>query len=77
MRTEYNNPVSYFLSLGNKSEIPVNKLIGKQIKIEFQKQINCIACNTVTKTSFHQGYCYSCFISLPQTDEGILKPEKD
>ncbi len=76
MRTEGTDPVFYFLTIGN-TEISMNELIGKHIKIEYKNQINCISCNSITNKSFHQGYCYSCFVSLPQTDEGVLRPEKD
>jgi hypothetical protein len=76
MRSIFENPVKYFLQCGD-SEIELNNLIGKKIKIEYQNRINCISCGALTKTSFCQGYCYSCFTSLPQCDEGVLNPEKD
>ncbi|MDR2010061.1 MAG: DUF2797 domain-containing protein [Bacteroidales bacterium] len=76
MRTTGSNPVSYFLTVGD-IEISMNDLIGKQINIKYKNQINCINCNSITNKSFHQGYCYSCFVSLPQADEGVLHPEKD
>lgn len=76
MRTEAIRPVSYHLQLNDK-DISVNDLIDKKISIQYQHKINCIACGAETKKSFHQGYCYSCFTTLPQTDIGILHPEKD
>jgi hypothetical protein len=76
MKTEGISPVSYFMPVGNNS-IYMNELIGEKIKITFKYQINCINCSAKTKKSFHQGYCYSCFLTLPQTDEGVLHPEKD
>ncbi len=76
MRSEKHNPISYYLTIGD-SEIKMNNLIGKNIKIEYLNQINCINCSSITNKSFHQGYCYSCFTSIPQCDIGILHPEKD
>lgn len=76
MRTSFDNPVNYYLQCGD-SEIEMNKLIGKNIKIDYAGKINCIHCGARTKTSFHQGYCYSCFTSIPQCDTGVLYPEKD
>ncbi len=76
MRTEFSVPVQYYLPIG-KEEIHINPLIGKKINIKYLHRINCINCGVETNKSFHQGYCYSCYISVPQTDTGILHPEKD
>ena len=76
MRSEKDDPIKYYLSIGD-NEINVNNLIGKNLKIKFEHQINCINCSAKTNKSFHQGYCYSCFTSVPQCDVGILHPEKD
>ena len=51
MRSIFENPVKYFLQCGD-SEIELNNLIGKKIKIEYQNRINCISCGALTKTSF-------------------------
>ncbi len=76
MKTEADSPVKYHLPIG-EDLIHMNPLVGKRIRIKFQDKINCINCSDSTQKSFHQGYCYSCYISVPQTDEGILKPEMD
>lgn len=76
MITEGISPVFYFLSVGTR-QILINELIGRTIRIEFKNKINCINCSAETKKSFHQGFCYSCFLTLPQTDEGTLRPERD
>lgn len=70
------SPIQYYLPVNDES-VHLNPHIGKKISIKFLHKINCIGCGVETKKSFHQGYCYSCFISVPQTDEGVLKPEKD
>ncbi|MFO7829031.1 MAG: DUF2797 domain-containing protein, partial [Bacteroidales bacterium] len=74
MRTELNNPVDYYLSVGN-NEIHMNELLDKDISIRFLGEIHCIRCGRLTKKSFHQGYCYPCYRTAPQTDDCILKPE--
>ncbi|MDD3740230.1 MAG: DUF2797 domain-containing protein [Bacteroidales bacterium] len=76
MRTIHESPVKYYLTLGEE-EINMNSLIGKQVNINYNGRINCIRCNALTQKSFHQGYCYSCFISSPECDAGVLNPEKD
>ncbi len=80
MRAAYENgnpdlPVQYFLPVG-ADLIPLNKLKGTSIRMEYLDRINCIYCGRETSRSFAQGYCYPCFISLPQTDACILHPEK-
>ncbi|MBN1252598.1 MAG: DUF2797 domain-containing protein [Bacteroidales bacterium] len=74
MKTELKETVQYYLPIGNEI-IYMNELIGKEIELKSEKQINCISCGKTTKTSFAQGYCYNCFISVPETSECILKPE--
>ena len=74
MRTELNNPVNYFLPVGD-GEIVMNDLTGKEISMQFTGQINCISCGKVTKTSFNQGFCYNCLQTAPEASESIVRPE--
>lgn len=74
MRTELNNPVSYFLTLGQK-EIFMNELIGKSITLEHNGVINCIHCGAVTKKSYSQGFCYNCMQTAPEADQSVIRPE--
>ncbi|MDA0771733.1 MAG: DUF2797 domain-containing protein [Cyanobacteria bacterium] len=54
---------------------PINQYIGKKVKIEFQDQINCVACGRKTNKSFGQGYCFPCLQNLAECDTCIIKPE--
>ena len=74
MKVIPDNPVSYILELG-ESEILMTDFIGKNIRFEFHDEINCMKCGKKTKKSFAQGYCYPCFISIPETEECVLRPE--
>ena len=67
------NPVSYYLSI-NDEKIHLNPYLNKKIKIVFNGQINCINCDAAIKKTFMQGYCYPCFMKIPQTSECIFKP---
>ena len=73
MITALNNPINYLLPVGNDN-INVNEIIGKSIHISFKGEINCIGCEKSIKKTYMQGYCYPCFISLPQTEECVFKP---
>ncbi len=75
MQSKQAMPVEYFLVIGN-TLIEANKLINKNIHIKFNNKITCKACGVETKKSFGQGYCYPCFLSVPQTAPCILHPEK-
>lgn len=74
MRSKNSIPIDYYLPL-NGNEIYMNDLIGKDIQMEFIGEINCIKCGRKTSKSFAQGYCYPCFISVPETEECVLRPE--
>lgn len=67
--------IQYKLVL-NDSTIDMNDLLGKEIKLEYLNQINCISCGKKTSKSFAQGFCYSCFQTAPQAEECVLNPEK-
>jgi hypothetical protein len=74
MRTELAEPVNYTLPIGD-SQINMNDLIGKEMKMTFTGQINCISCGKLTKTSFGQGFCYNCLQTAPEASESVLRPE--
>ncbi len=75
MDVQPDNPVGYHLRLGGQL-VDMNALVGKNVRLRYQGRINCIRCGRETKTSFFQGYCYSCFISAPEAEECVLNPEK-
>lgn len=68
------NGVEYSLPIGEEL-IPLNDLIGKQIKLEFTGTINSIESGRKIKKSFAQGYSWEEFITLPQCDKCIFQPE--
>ena len=74
MKTVLNNPVEYFLVLGDE-QIAMNDLINQDITLHFSGEVHCVRCGRLTKKSFHQGFCYPCYRTAPETDECILKPE--
>lgn len=74
MRVELANPVQYSLPLTNEL-VPMNELLGKEISLTWAHEIRCLCCGKATKKSFGQGYCYPCFMSSPETEECVLRPE--
>ena len=75
MTTTLEAPVSYALPLGDQS-VPMNALLGQQLRLHYEGVINCVACGRKSSKSFNQGYCYPCFRSLAQCDSCIMSPEK-
>ncbi|MDF2941140.1 MAG: hypothetical protein K0R66_1782 [Gammaproteobacteria bacterium] len=66
--------VSYRLILG-KEEIELNPLLGKQLSLQCEGVIHCVACKRLIKKSFQQGYCFPCTQTLAQCDICIVRPE--
>jgi len=69
-----NNIVEYTLPIGDEM-IPLNPIIGKEIKITFDGVINCIDTGKVIKKSFGQGHSWESFTTLAQCDKCIFQPE--
>ncbi|PKR81517.1 DUF2797 domain-containing protein [Brumimicrobium salinarum] len=67
--------IFYDSATKDQQSIPLNKLIGQEIKFEFQNTIICKKCGRKTKTSFNQGFCYPCFKNAPESAECIIRPE--
>ena len=67
-------PVSYTLVLGDEN-ISMNELLGTKIRLSWTGRIVCLNCGKVTKKSFSQGYCYPCFVKIPETEPCVLRPE--
>ena len=66
-------PIYYQLPIG-KDRININDLLNMKITIKYNGEIKCIACDKKIYKTYMQGYCYPCFISLPQTSECVFKP---
>ncbi len=66
--------VHYHLPIGDDT-IPMNNLLNQRLHLIFRGEIYCMHCGKRTKKSYGQGYCYPCFISIPETDACILRPE--
>lgn len=74
MLTEFASPVQYYLPV-NDGSINMNELLNSQISISWLNEIHCLNCGKLTKKSFAQGNCYPCFISIPETEDCVLRPE--
>ncbi|MEC7816230.1 MAG: DUF2797 domain-containing protein [Pseudomonadota bacterium] len=75
MPAEAASPVSYTLKVGD-TPVPMNALIGKRVRLNFDGVIRCIHCDRTTKKSFNQGFCFPCFRKLAACDSCIMSPEK-
>lgn len=76
METSLEDVVNYTLNFDDE-QIAMNEQIGKTLTIQYTGKIHCINCGRKTNKSFFQGYCYPCYIKLPQTDPSVINPEKN
>jgi len=74
MKVQLASPVEYQLPVDD-ALIELNPRIGSKIRLDYNGEINCIACGRKTPKSYAQGHCYPCFISLAECDMCIVKPE--
>lgn len=74
MKVKLATPVEYQLPVDD-ALLAMNPHIGGGLRLDFQGEINCIACGRKTSKSFAQGYCYPCFTSLAECDMCIVRPE--
>ncbi len=76
MHTHLNMGVAqYQLPIGDKL-LNMNDLVGEQITLDFNGQINCSNCGKSTNKSYSQGFCYPCCQKLAKCDMCIMKPEQ-
>ena len=68
--------VNYTLNLDGEGVLPLNGLVGSEIRLDFWGNIYCVACGRKIAKTFNRGYCYSCFMSLPECDSCMVQPEK-
>jgi hypothetical protein len=74
LESKLEDPISYQLPIGNE-KIKLNSLLGKLITLNFTGTINCIATGEKIKKTYAQGYSYKSFITLPECDICIVRPE--
>jgi hypothetical protein len=67
-------PARYHLPIGEQL-VDMNTLLGREISVNFTGTIHCVHCGNKTKSSFNQGYCYRCMMTLAQCDNCIMRPE--
>ncbi|MFD2552028.1 DUF2797 domain-containing protein [Bizionia sediminis] len=72
MRTEFKDPIQYYLVFENDF-IHMNQLLTKTIQMEFVGY-QCLNCS-LNKPIYRQGFCKSCFFDVPQAADWIIKPE--
>ncbi len=72
MKTEYSNPINYYINFKNNF-INVNQLLNKKLEISFVKY-ECLNCH-LNKEIYRQGFCKSCFYEVPHAADWIMRPE--
>lgn len=65
--------VVYYLQIGEQ-KVPLNPLIGGQIRLAFEGEKRCIYCDRKSNKLFNNGYCWPCFQKLARNDLCQVKP---
>lgn len=73
MDVELEDTVRYQLRL--ESSVVMNDLIGQEVSLSWSGKIFCQKCNKITKNSFGEGFCYTCFTTAAESAECIIRPE--
>ncbi|MES2630174.1 MAG: DUF2797 domain-containing protein [Bacteroidota bacterium] len=66
--------VEYQLML-NGVATDLNQFIGSYVRLRFLNEIRCVDCGKMTKSSFAEGFCYSCFSDSANNSPCIIRPE--
>jgi len=74
MEVLHTNPVSYYLYGAQKMEM--NSFLGKNLKLVFTGEINCIKCGANIPKTYGEGFCYNCLMTAPEADVCKTNPEK-
>jgi hypothetical protein len=74
LKLEHSSPVNFEFILG-ENKIAGKDLLGKKLKISYHQEIHCIHSGELTKKSFFNGYSYKSFMTLPECDQCMVKPE--
>ena len=74
MSSELSDVVEYSFDFSD-TKILLNDFLGRNIQLNWTGTIFCRKCSKITKKSFGEGFCYSCFISAPEASPCILHPE--
>lgn len=72
MKTELAETVQYYL-IFDQDFLNMNQLLNKTVSLNFLNY-HCTNCHKVKKV-FANGFCYSCFMELPQNGEWVIRPE--
>ena len=74
MHTKHEETIQYFLPTQAES-VCLNDFIGKEIQLHWTGKITCRSCGKITKKSFGEGFCFSCFSNSAEASPCILHPE--
>jgi hypothetical protein len=64
-----------YLLKADQDFIQVQRLLGRQITIEFLNEKYCSNCGNRFEQLYRMGFCQNCFFTAPQAGESIIRPE--
>lgn len=73
MSVYQDDPIKYYLNI-EYDLFFLNELLGRRVKLTYQHKIKCF-CGKIVESVYRMNFCQSCFFTLPQASDAILKPE--
>lgn len=55
--------------------LEMHTLIGRRLRLVFEKSIRCLNCNRSISKTYGDGFCFPCFQELPQCAACVIRPE--
>lgn len=71
----WHEPISYEM-VTDEGKLPLNVLIGSQLRMRFTGEKKCIVCGRSVKKLYQNGYCFPCVTTLAECDLCIVKPHE-
>ena len=72
MKSEFHNPIQYFLVF-DSDFIHVNQLLGKSVGLKWEGE-QCLSCK-LEREIYRQGFCRNCFFDNALAGDWIIRPE--
>ncbi|PTX51486.1 uncharacterized protein DUF2797 [Melghirimyces profundicolus] len=75
LQHQHTVPITYRFKVEGE-ELPLNGLLGEEIRIDFTGEKACIYCGRPIKKTYNGGSCYPCFRDRAENDLCIVKPHQ-
>ncbi|MCB9043837.1 MAG: DUF2797 domain-containing protein [Chitinophagales bacterium] len=65
----------FYTTTVENEKIDLNRWVGNKITVSFGDIIHCVSCGKKIPKTYGEGFCYPCYISVPESSPCIIHPE--